>query len=353
MAEVNRRAAAAQRLRSLRSPAMSDDQEEGDKKRAKWNPAPAAFFSTLIAKNGPHDMKKLQRLMRERDRSWSYTKKQLRSRVETMQRKKGGGTKRARSTTPRPAAKKPKKAFLDSDGEDGEDESESSDSSQNESSSDDEAVNPADAQILARMPICVFPTIVKVSGGFLLLIWPVVQHVGVAVKLLKDMPPRLHIKIEETDILQDQVTKIVDTAVRRCRTFDEVDDMDFTHPAPVDAATLRAAGDSALLRTAIHRKLSADCITRPPPVEYEFHLPDNVDINTPVDSVDCGALPYQAIIVRTAKNEESERWISRPPEAILADVFRARSAGQALELPMAARGEDKETPTAKEQRKAT
>jgi len=49
-------------------------------------------------------------------------------------------------------------------------------------------------------------------------------------------------------------------------------------------------------------------------MKYEMLLPSNVDFNIPAYVVDCGALPYQAVLLATRQNTGGSKWMSRPAE---------------------------------------
>jgi hypothetical protein len=82
------------------------------KKKGTWSSASREYFAALLAEHGPGDYKQLQRLMRQKDASWTFDEQQLRSRVATMKRIDnigGGGMKRAaEKEKEKKSAKKPR-----------------------------------------------------------------------------------------------------------------------------------------------------------------------------------------------------------------------------------------------------
>jgi len=122
---------------------------------------------------------------------------------------------------------------------------------------------------------------------------------------------------------------MIASAMRRVRTFDEVEGADFAQPTPIDEATLdrilHGDGDQeAALRRAIHRPPAADSTQGPEPFSYEMLLPPDVDYNFPSVVEDTGNLPYQAVLLRTRQNFGGATWMSQPSEQVAVGLLRLK-----------------------------
>jgi hypothetical protein len=55
-------------------------------------------------------------------------------------------------------------------------------------------------------------------------------------------------------------------------------------------------------------------------------LPPEIDFNVPAAVVDCGALPYQAIVLHARQNQGQAAFMSQPLEAQAADYLRLQQS---------------------------
>jgi len=334
-----------------------------DKTQANWSKARADHFVKLLAENGPKDIKKLARLMKDYDGDWVYTEQQLRTRIDTLKRQGVevvGGRKRApEQEKVKKTTKKARKDMLDDSAEDSAKGS-SSDASHSGSDSDsdgdgEEAADepPKPLRLRGRLARNQLPLVVPVTKvtlkGYFLLIWPLVGHTGFKVEVLPTAPARLRVLVRVTEVSEEQLKAIVGSAMRRQRTFDEVEQADFSSPAPLEEAQLQRilAGDGdaeAAFRKAIHRAPGAECKEGPAPLTYEMKLPSDVDYGFPAAIVNTGNLPYQAVLLRTRQNFGGAEWMSQSAEAMAVDFLRVtRNKHFGLAPPKAPESKEKST----------
>jgi hypothetical protein len=134
------------------------------------------------------------------------------------------------------------------------------------------------------LPLAVPVTIIYIQHRRIY-IWPRVQHTAFSVavrrapspssspqffslssstpeQVAKNKPARLIVEVTVTELSDAQVKQIVTVAMRGQRTFDEVDDADFSRPAPIEpeqlAAILHGNSGGVALRSAVHRAPTAE-----------------------------------------------------------------------------------------------